>query len=442
MPALFNPTHHSTLLGISFVTVIQFLSTAIIGGAIGIGVGAVIYSHPKIKDGITGFLRIGMWIPVFLLWFIPVVRDLAVWLNNILPGIMVTATLAVAMATLRDHIIGRSLLKTDRSDVLRSALRSALIQALMVCLFSQPMMSGYGWHWFIGGSRALASTILVGVVLFIIERVSRSSFDASSAICARILLAELSQDAWRRIVRAGVVGLFLLCVWQLLAMTALSRIISSPIDVLASLSTLFTKDDIWRDMYVSNIEMFAGIFVGVGIGIVFSSSLQMFAALRGVLLASLPMTFITPIMAITIPSAWFFQYGLWPKIVGIALISFFPFFRAFWGLRERPLGLRILMGVDQALPFAFVAMLFGESMASNDGLGFSLVQLSALGHDRSEGLAIVFVITLLLAVYSWSLRSIAKYRYSGKLRGQACFIAIQFEREEKGDILNFFLSAH
>ena len=27
-------------------------------------------------------------------------------------------------------------------------------------------------------------------------------------------------------------------------------------------------------------------------------------------------------------------------------------------------------------------------------------------------------------------------------RGQACFIAIQFEREEKGDILNFFLSAH
>lgn len=412
---LIDPAHHSTLLGVSLVTVIQFISTAIIGGALGIGVGEAIYAHSKTKDGIASFLRIGMWIPVFLLWSIPVVNDLAVWLNNILPTIIVTTTSAVTMATLRDYLIGRSLLKTDWSDVLRLASRSALIQALIVCLFSQAMMSGSGWHWFIGGSRAVASTILVGVVLFIIERVSRSSFDASSAICARIVLAELSQDAWRRIKRAGVVGLFILCVWQLLAMTALYRIISSPIDVLASLSTLFTKDDIWRDMYVSNIEMFAGMFIGVGIGIVFSSILQMFAALRGVLLASLPMTFIAPLVALTIPSVWFFQESLWPKTVGIALVSFSPFFRAFWGVRDRPLGLRILMGVDQALPFAFVAMLFAESMAATQGLGFSLVKLSAPGQDRSEGLAIVFVITSLLAVYSWSLRSIAKYSYSGQI---------------------------
>jgi ABC-type nitrate/sulfonate/bicarbonate transport system permease component len=418
MPAIIDSTHHSTLLGISFVTVIQLISTAIIGGGIGVGVGRMIDTHSKTKDGIANFLRIGMWIPVFLLWLIPVVRDRAVWLNNILPQVMVIATLAVVLATLRDYIIGRSLLKTDRNNVFRPVLRSALIQALIVCLFSQQMMSGYGWHWYIGGSRAAASTVLVGVVLFIIEHVSRSNFDASSVICARIVSAELSQDPRGRIVRRGVVGLCLLSVWQLLAITPLYTIISSPIDVLASFLTLCKNGDIWGDLYISNMEMFAGVFMGVGIGIVFNSILQMLPALRGVFLASLPMTFITPLMALTIPSAWYFQDGLWPKILGIALISFFPFFRSFWGLRERPLGLRILMGVDQALPFVFVAMLFAESMASTKGLGFSLVQLSPAGQDRSQGLAIVLVITSLLAVYSWSVRSVAKHSYSGRIAGK------------------------
>jgi ABC-type nitrate/sulfonate/bicarbonate transport system permease component len=415
MSVLFDSTHHSTLLGISFVTVIQFMSTAIIGGAIGVGLGEVIYTHSRIRDSIVSFLRMGMWIPIFLLWISPVVRDRAVWLNQILPVIAVTTTSAVIVATLRDYIVQRSLLGTHLSDALRLALKSALIQALIVCLFSQSTMSGAGWHWFIGGPRAVASTILVAVVLYIIERVSRSSFDASSASCARIVLEELRQDTWHRIKRAGVIDLSLLCVWQLLAMTRLYRTISSPLDVFASLSTLFTKYDLWRDMYVSSIEIFAGIFIAIGIGIVFNTVLQMSAGLRSVLVAILPMTFITPLIALMILSAWFFQQGLWPKIVGIAVLSFFPFLRAFWGLRDRPLGLRVSMGVDQALPFAFVAMLFGESMAAIKGLGFSLVMASAPSRDRSEGLAIVFVITALFAFYSWSLRSIAKYRYFGQI---------------------------
>jgi ABC-type nitrate/sulfonate/bicarbonate transport system permease component len=71
--------------------------------------------------------------------------------------------------------------------------------------------------------------------------------------------------------------------------------------------------------------------------------------------------------------------------------------------------------VDQALPFAFVAMLFGESMTAIRGLGFSLVMASALNRARSEGLAIVFLIIALLAVYSWTLRSIARYKYRGEI---------------------------
>jgi hypothetical protein len=153
MSAIFTDTHHSTLLGISFVSVIQFCLTTIIGGAVGVAVGEVIHSHVRIKSEVAKTLRIGMWIPVFLLWFIPVVNVLPSWLNEILPTVMVVTSAAVAMATLRNHILGWSVLRADRSDVLRLAVRTALIQALIVCLFSQAMMSGAGWHWFAGGLR-------------------------------------------------------------------------------------------------------------------------------------------------------------------------------------------------------------------------------------------------------------------------------------------------
>jgi ABC-type nitrate/sulfonate/bicarbonate transport system permease component len=237
----------------------------------------------------------------------------------------------------------------------------------------------------------------------------------SSTICAKIILAGLIPSERRRFLLPSIFGLGLICTWQLLATTGLYRFISSPINVLGSLFSLFTRNDIWGNMYISNIEIFGGVFLSVGLGIVLSSTLQNLTVFREVLFAGLPITFITPLMAFMALPGWVYQWALLPKIVGVMLLSFFPFFCAFWGLRDRALGLRVLLGIDHALPFAFVAMLFLESMASISGLGFSLVKASAIGQDRSEGLAIVCVISALLAAYSWILRRIANYRYSEQI---------------------------
>ena len=428
MIGLFDSSHHTTLLGISFVTVIQFAIIAVIGGGTGIVLGAVIHSHPEISRAITNVMRIGMWIPVFLLWFIPVTRDGNLWLHWVLPSIAIITISSVITATLRDYLIRSSLLGLSRRDVLRWALKTALVQTVVVCVFSQPMMSGAGWHWYYGSSRALLSTILVGITLFIIEYVPPSNFDVGSSISAKRLLAELGHDTFLWIMKAGIALLCLLCIWQLLAMTRMHAVISSPLDVYSSLSTLLAARG-WTDLYVSTGEMFSGMLVGVALAMVVNEIFKILPIPKDILFAGVPLLFLTPLMALTILSTWFFQQGPWPKIAAVALLCLFPMLEVFWGTGRYPTGFRILMGLDQALPFAFLALLFSESMAATQGLGFLLVDASRVSRGRSEGLAVVLVITFLLTVYSCVLRFIAKYRYSVWISTD------NGRREEIGDIL-------
>lgn len=411
MTALFTDTHHSTLLGLSFAAVIQFLFIASIGGAAGVGVGELIRSRAGIKDDIAKLLRIGRWIPVIVLWCIPVVNAFPVWLTVVLPIVLFVTTVGVAMAALHDHIHRSSLLGPDRQAVLRSALRTALTQALVVWLFSQTMMSGAGWHWYAKDSRALLSALLIGIVLFIVDRVFRSNFSKCSSACATIILEELKPAGRGMLFRSSTLAVALMFVWWILAAAGLEDSISSPVSFLASLYQLVAKNELWGDLSWSSIEIFGGLFFAAILGIALNFIVPKPSVWTSLFFTGLPLTFITPLMAWMAFPGWPFQWGIAPKIIGVMLLSVFPFFRAYWGLRDRSLGLRLILGVDHALPFAFVAMLFMESMASIKGLGFTLTQASAVAQTRPEGLAVVAVIVGLLFGYSFILRCVARYGY-------------------------------
>jgi hypothetical protein len=127
----------------------------------------------------------------------------------------------------------------------------------------------------------------------------------------------------------------------------------------------------------------------------------------------------------TIRSSWFFAMthtvpvvlaisfmpwigiGHWLRATIVAAVSFLPFVQSLWGLRDQPLASRILLALDNALPYAFVGMLFGQLWASTAGLGFFIVVSRAQG-NRTEPVATSLIAFGLMVVVSLLLRLAGK----------------------------------
>ena len=91
----------------------------------------------------------------------------------------------------------------------------------------------------------------------------------------------------------------------------------------------------------------------------------------------------------------------------VGAVSFLPFAQSLWGLRDQAVVSRILLALDNALPYAFVGMLFGELWAATAGLGFFLVVARALG-NRTEALATSLITLGLMLSVSFTLRFVIR----------------------------------
>ena|SRR5438309_2163809 len=81
-----------------------------------------------------------------------------------------------------------------------------------------------------------------------------------------------------------------------------------------------------------------------------------------------------------------------------------------WAFREKAILCRILLALEQSLPYGFAAMLYGEMMSATAGLGFAVVVATAEG--QTEKAFAVFLITLsLLFGLSFALRSLTRMLY-------------------------------
>jgi hypothetical protein len=61
-------------------------------------------------------------------------------------------------------------------------------------------------------------------------------------------------------------------------------------------------------------------------------------------------------------------------MMGVGLLTFFPLVQTSWGFSNAPLPrCWLIIAIDDALPIAFVAMLFGELYASTAGVGFQML---------------------------------------------------------------------
>lgn len=86
-----------------------------------------------------------------------------------------------------------------------------------------------------------------------------------------------------------------------------------------------------------------------------------------------------------------------------------------WAFREAPLLRRCLFAIDDALPIAFIAMLFGELYGAIAGLGFQVTVASAT-YQYQDGLGYFLIAAIFLAALSMILRFIV--RLAGFQAGQ------------------------
>jgi len=101
----------------------------------------------------------------------------------------------------------------------------------------------------------------------------------------------------------------------------------------------------------------------------------------------------------------------WHKVIAVGCLTFFTLFQALWGFRDRPIFYRILLAIDDALPIAFVAMVFGEAYAATQGLGFLIVVASAT-QQSDRAIAGCLVTFALMVGLSFVLRWTARKLYS------------------------------
>jgi ABC-type nitrate/sulfonate/bicarbonate transport system permease component len=344
------------------------------------------------------FLRIGLWLPYFLLLAFPF-RE---W--NFTPGQRFAATsifavFTVAVATLYCILSNKVSLKREEARWL--LIRTAIIQGLFISLFVNLFLGPYTWRWFdYGVSGAYAATILLFIILLISDKVLGVDFNYVSSIRSRTIMAEFDCTNSTTLYGAMCITLVFVMIWQFLAFVVNSI---SPVAVLTALQNLFQSRTFWQDAYVSLSEVMGGLALGCAAAIILSRVLNSYDPAAQFHMPPLHIPFLL--------SSYFFlwwlgEIGYWQKTLGIAMVALYPTMEAIFGLRDRVLAFRLLIAIDSALPYSVVAMLYSETIASKSGLGFAMTGTSI--HNRSDGIGIALVIALFVAGCTSLLRCFAK----------------------------------
>jgi ABC-type nitrate/sulfonate/bicarbonate transport system permease component len=216
--------------------------------------------------------------------------------------------------------------------------------------------------------------------------------------------------------RSSFLGVTFLTVLWLLLWQVTSLIwafpYSSPFDALRETLELVSYG-LRTDITTSLLEVVGGIFIGGSLAVAISTILDRSEKVRSVVIDLLPIAYISPIalwLLVFLFVDWLkvnHSLGYGHKIIGIGLLTFFPFVQALWGFRDQSSLYRVLVAIDHALPVAFVAMLFGELYASTAGLGFLMVVASAT-YQYQKGLAGFLIMVVLFVILSSVIRLTAK----------------------------------
>jgi ABC-type nitrate/sulfonate/bicarbonate transport system permease component len=255
----------------------------------------------------------------------------------------------------------------------------------------------------------------VGGFSFILHRIGGSTLEKTATLNGVTIVGQLREADWTS--RLGAAILWALCftLWyrlfvllrDIFAIAPLREVTRAAHRLLTTgYVTASTQEPLWRDVAVSSQELAEGLLLTGIAGIIVVKLLQFSADSTFRSSSFFAATHTVPVLLAILSIAWI-GVGHWFRATIVAAVSLLPFVQSLWGLRDQALFSRILLALDNALPYAFVGMLFAQLFASTAGLGFLIVVMRAEG-NRTKALATSLITFGLLVVVSLALRLVAK----------------------------------
>jgi len=244
--------------------------------------------------------------------------------------------------------------------------------------------------------------------------ISRWSFEKDTESRRVILINELQTSDRRSLAGGFLISIVVLFLWQLgVPWLKSSFLIEPPLKVvkalqgffLAGMSNVYGPSTIWPDIRLSLLEITGGIVVSGLIGFLIVEGLFK-KKFSNRVRALLCLTAVAPVVLASQIMFWV-GIGIWQKILTITCFMCFPFMQALSSYRNLTLLNRLLTALDEAMPYAFVGMVFAEAMAATAGLGFLMI-IAGSQLYMAEAIAISFLTFGLMTIISCSLRFVVK----------------------------------
>ena len=235
-------------------------------------------------------------------------------------------------------------------------------------------------------------------------------------------------------------GVVLIALWQISSGRFVKEIfISSPSLVAGRLVELFGTGQIWGHLQITMIEFGAGYLIGAVLGVAFGVTLARTQFLADLLEPYIMAFYSIPKIAIAPLFIIWLGINISPKIAIAAISAFFlVFVNAYSGVRNineeyvnlaRIMGASrshvtrrillpaaapdILLGLRTSVPYAMIGAVIGEFIASNQGLGYLILQSAQLFDSASLFAGILVLVTLVASVtqsLAWLERKAVRWR--------------------------------
>ena len=224
------------------------------------------------------------------------------------------------------------------------------------------------------------------------------------------------------LIRAGMIGGFLL-LWQVASGRWIEPfLISSPSRIFLSMVAGFQSGDLWLHSWVTLQEILIGfplgVVVGIALGYSFGRSRLLADIFEPIIMAlnGIPRTALAPLFIV-----WL-GIGIWSKVGVVFLLTFFlNFFNTYTGMRQMDqeyvdlarlmrvrgwkLTFRVILpaispyvfaGIRTSIPFSVIGAIVGEFIAATEGIGY-FIRLSA-GVFRTADVFVGIIILMFMVI--------------------------------------------
>jgi ABC-type nitrate/sulfonate/bicarbonate transport system permease component len=289
---------------------------AIIPGiAIGLALGFLIMSHQRLALTVSYFLRLTVWLPFLLYWTLPFWPAREPNLYRPMLWIVGTSIVAVALHSCYIHLTSQSILRLSWHDARQRVTHGAILQAVLISLFSQ--FSLPDWYWRLSITLRSVSVLygvllLLIVVLFLIEKIFGKGFDENAEFHTTVLVEETKTSTWSLVLTSTLPVVVCLVFWLFLGPMGFYEMVISPLDVLKRLFDLLAYPTvlqgqsltIWGHMGLSLLEITYGIGLSLALGFITLWGMSLSQQLKGFLSPLLPLTYCTSLVVPLVLVYW------------------------------------------------------------------------------------------------------------------------------------------